>query len=123
MGWTSYHAEYYKKNGAVERKAECDAYFLKGLNKGHYQVLKSAMVGSVYYAAVRNLTRSVKQEDGSCQYEPLPEEKQSVWAAVILTTTNQKDYFNFSYKAMTEDYGPAEHDCPASIKTARVPRP
>ena len=55
MGWTSYHATYYKRNGSIDRKAECDAYFLEGLNRGHYEVLKSAVVGSVCYAAVRNL--------------------------------------------------------------------
>ena len=29
MGWASYRAEYYK-NGKIDRKAECDAYFLDG---------------------------------------------------------------------------------------------
>lgn len=32
MGWTSYHASYYK-NGKVDRKAECDAYFLVSILK------------------------------------------------------------------------------------------
>ena len=70
MGWTSYHATYYKRNGSIDRKAECDAYFLEGLNRGHYEVLKSAVVGSVYYAAVRNLKRYVgRDENGNYIYE------------------------------------------------------
>lgn len=114
MGWTSYHAEHYKSNGTIDRKAECDAYFLEGLNRGHYEVLKSAMVGSVYYAAVRCLTRYVgKDDNGKAIYEDA--EGLPVWAAVFLTSTNAKDYFNFSYKDMDETMGPCERSCPVSI--------
>ena len=56
MGWTGQHATHYKR-GTVDRKAECDAYFMEGLNAGFYNVLKSALVGSVYYAAVQNVKR------------------------------------------------------------------
>ena len=55
MGWTSYHANYYKKNGEIDRKAECDAYWQEGLKRGHFKVLRSSMVGSTYYAAVKPL--------------------------------------------------------------------
>ena len=48
MGWTSYHANYYK-NGTIDRKRECDNYF----DKGNCKILKSAMVGSTYYAAIK----------------------------------------------------------------------
>lgn len=71
MGWTSYHATHYKKNGTIDRKAECDAYFMDGLNAGHYRVVKSALVGSVYYAAIETLKRyGERQPDGSrpCGY-------------------------------------------------------
>ena len=96
MGWTSYHATYYKRNGSIDRKAECDAYFLEGLNRGHYEVLKSAVVGSVYYAAVRNLKRYVgRDENGNYIYEDAVNEP--VRAAVFLTQTDSKDYFNFYY--------------------------
>ena len=54
MGWTSYNAQYYK-NGTVDRKKECDEYWEGGLNRGHFKVLKSTMVGSTYYAAVKIL--------------------------------------------------------------------
>ena len=115
MGWTSYQATHYKKNGQIDRKTECDALFLEGEIGRHYEVLKSTMVGSVYYAAVRTLEKSVKQENGSYRYEPLSEEEQPIFAAVILTQTKLHTYHNFFYKEMTEDCGPAEHSCPASI--------
>ena len=64
MGWTSYEATYFKKNGDIDRKAECDAYFMRD-NAGHYKVLKSSMKGTVYYAAVTTLTKYIgKDENG-----------------------------------------------------------
>lgn len=115
MGWTSYHAGYYK-NGKIDRKAECDAYFLEGLNRGHFDVLKSAMVGSTYYAAVKPLKKSGgKDENGNYIYVDRPESEQFVFAVVFLTSTDSKDYFNFSYKDMSEDMGPFQCDCPKSI--------
>lgn len=43
MGWTGYMPTHLKKGGIVDRKAECDAYFMEGPNRGNFQVLKSAM--------------------------------------------------------------------------------
>lgn len=114
MGWTSYHAQHYNRNGSVNRKAECDDYFLGGLNKGCYEVLKSTVVGSVYYAAVRRLKRYVgKDENGNGIYEDVTNEP--VWAAVFLTRVDSRDYFNFAYKDMSEDVEPFYYDCPLSI--------
>lgn len=115
MGWTSYHATHYK-NGKIDRKAECDAYFMEGLNRGHYDVLKSAMVGSTYYAAVQGLRRYVgKDENGTYIYEPIPENKRITFGVVFKTSTDMKDYYNFSYKDMDETCGPYERDCPKGI--------
>lgn len=115
MGWTSYHAIYYK-NGNVDRKRECDAYFEEGLNRGHFKIVKSAMVGSVYYAAVQSLRRYVgKDDNGNSIYEPIPENEVDIWAAVFLTSVNNKDYYNFYYKDMDESVGPCECKCPSSI--------
>lgn len=115
MGWTSYHATHYK-NGKIDRKAECDAYFLEGLNRGHFDVLKSSMVGSTYYAAIRPLKKSNgKDENGNYIYVDRPKEEQYVFAIVFLTSTDMKDYFNFSYKDMSEDMCPFQYDCPKSI--------
>ena len=95
MGWTSYHATYYKK-GKVDRKAECDAYWTEGLNRGYYNVLKSAMVGSTYYAAIQPLKKNVgKNERGENIYEDIPENEREVFAIIFLTSTDIKQYFNF----------------------------
>ena len=109
MGWTSYHATHYK-NGKVDRKAECDAYFTEGLNEGFYRLEKSTMIGSVYYAAVTGLKRynGEKQED-------VPENEQHTFGVVFLTSVDSKNYYNFSYKDMDETCGPFCYDCPESI--------
>ena len=111
MGWTSYRALNYRKDGTIDRRAECDAYFMEGLNRGHYRVEKSTMVGSVYYAAVTSLKKYV----GNDRYEDLPEDDQFTFAVVFLTIVDMKDYYNFSYKDMDESCGPFSYDCPESI--------
>lgn len=123
MGWTSYHATHYKWIGkgtkrsyVVDRKAECDAYFMEGLNRGHFNVLKSSMVGSTYYAAVQRMVRYIgKGENGEGIYEPLPENERATFGIVFLTSTDTKDYYNFSYKDMDESMGPGYCDCPKGI--------
>ena len=121
MGWTSYHATHYK-NGKVDRKAECDAYFLEGLNRGHYEVVKSAMRGAIYYAAVKHLVKYVgRDEDGKSIYESLPKEDQSTFAAVFVTSVDNNDYYNFSYKDMEESMGPCYYDCPVNILNVLSP--
>lgn len=121
MGWTEYHATYYK-NGKIDRKAECDAYFVEGLNRGFYELLKSSMVGSTYYAAVRPLKKSGgKDENGEYIYVDIPENEQMVFAAVFLTSTNIKDYYNFAYKNMDESCGPCQCECPKGILDLLTP--
>lgn len=119
MGWTSYHASHYKYvqgKRIIDRKAECDAYFMEGLNRGYYNVLKSAMVGSTYYAAVQALKRCAgKDESENYIYEDIPENEREAFAVVFLTSTDMKDHFNFSYKDMDESMGPYKYDCPKGI--------
>ena len=100
MGWTSYHATHYK-NGIVDRKAECDNIINGDMESTKWEVLKSTMRGSVYYAAVRRTNKQTGER--------------YVFAAVFLTSTDSKDYFNFSYKDMDETAGPYKCDCPLSI--------
>lgn len=115
MGWTSYHATHYK-NGQIDRKAECDAYWLEGLNAGHFEVVKSAMVGIVYYAAIRALKKYVGKDDNDKSiYEDIPEDQRETFGVVFLTSTDKKDYFNFAYKDISEDMGPYESKCPVGI--------
>ena len=121
MGWTSYHATHYK-NGKVDRKAECDAYFMEGLNRGYFDVLKSSMVGSVYYAAVKPLKKyGEKDENGEKVIVDMPVDEQRVIGVVFLTSTDSKDYFNFSYKDMSETSGPCYYDCPKGILDLLTP--
>ena len=111
MGWTGTMATHYKENGKIDRKAECDAYFEEGLNRGNFKVLKSAMVGSVYYAAVKNLVKCIgNNEEGRGVYVPIDNGR--VWGAVFLTSVEKGEFY---YKDMSEDVGPAESKCPVSI--------
>ena len=96
MGWSSKKAINYYQNGLINRKQECDAYFY---DEDNYEIVRSTMVGVTYYAAVRLLN-----------YDQHP-----VVGFVISTKVDQSDYFNFSYKVISEDLGPAEIQCPDSI--------
>lgn len=103
MGWTGIHANYYR-NGKIDRKKECDAYFTED---DWCEVIKSRMVGATYYAAVR----INKSGDG----KEKPENERKIVGVVILTSVDMSDYFNFNYKVMTENDGPAYYECPRSI--------
>lgn len=111
MGWTSYRATHYK-NGKVDRKAEMDEIFTQKEHDGSdynggtrrypkMEVLKSSMVGSTYYAAVRTTN---SQTGYDC-----------TWAAVCLTSTKWDDGMNFGYKDMDETMYPYAYDCPKGI--------
>ena len=107
MGWTGYMPTHFTKSGNINRKAECDAYFMEGLNKGRFSVLKSVMKGSVYYAAVKNMVRYDKETD---TYEPIDDG--TVWGIVFLTSVEKGMFY---YKDMSEDMGPCYYDCPETI--------
>ena len=102
MGWTFYHVEPDWRTGKVDRKREMDDYMTWSEN-GYCKsvVLKSAMVGSVYYAAVHY----TNEKTG----------KNQIYAAVNLTGIARDEYMNFGYKPMGEDMGPGYYDCPAGI--------
>lgn len=102
MGWTSYHIDDTTPGG---RKAELDAIY-NWSNEGRVsRVLRSVMRGSTYYAAI----------------EHTHENKREVWAAVTLTQINNKEYFNFAYKDISEDMGPVECKAPACILDLLTP--
>jgi hypothetical protein len=106
MGWLEYHASCYK-NGKVDRKAEMDSKYNWEDESRKVEVLKSSMVGSTYYAAVKMLNETTGYENVS--------------AVVCLTSTNNKDYFNFAYKDMDETMGPFKYDCPKGILDLLTP--
>ena len=95
MGWVWYMATHYK-NGSVDRKAEMDSLF-----DDRYTVLKSSMVGRVYYAAI-------KHDD-------------EVFGFVGLTATDMRQVYNFGYKDMDETMGPGYNDCPKGILDLLTP--
>lgn len=103
MGWVSYHVETDIKNGKsfFDRKEECDLVLIRTVEEGS-KILKSAMVGSTYYAAVQT-----PKSDGACK----------VWAAIFLTSFNRSSVDNFAYKDMDETMGLSTQycKCPVSI--------
>lgn len=123
MGWTCYyHASHWKYdrkgNRSVDRRKECDDL----LNHERKEavttsdgrvypamkdtVLKSAMVGRVYYAAVK------REIVGKQPY---------VWAAVFLTCGKRTDGIVWGYKDMDETMLPYYFDCPAGILALLTP--
>ena len=80
MGWTYYNSTHLKPNGEVDRKKELDNEF-----RNDYTVLKSTMVGTTYYAAVK------KEATGE------------VFGYVALTSSDKRGGYNFGYKTVAED--------------------
>ena len=116
MGWTEQRATHYYRNGRVNIKKECDAYFLEGINKGFYRIFRSAMVGSTYYAAVQKLKRGITNRETEDEvYEDIPEDELVTFAVIFRTTTDRRSYDNFAYKDMTEFDAPGQRDCPENI--------
>lgn len=107
MGWIGYVPTHFTKSGNINRKAECDAYFMEEPNKGHFNVLKSSMKGSVYYAAVKNMVHYNRETK---TYEPIDDG--TVWGIVFLTSVEKGMFY---YKDMSEDMGPCYYDCPETI--------
>lgn len=101
MGWTYQHAKFYYENGKINKKLECDNILTWENDNRSSTVLKSTMKGTVYYAAVQTIDKI----NG----------KVKVWGCVGKIHTAMSDYHNFGYKFISEDMGPCECECPASI--------
>lgn len=109
MGWVHCFDGRRKPDGTVDRRFECDRICTwecrdeDGNVTTSGRVLKSAMVGSTYYAAVQN-------------------HKGDVWAAVFLTCGRTRhDGTAWGYKDMDETMGPCEAKCPASVLALLTP--
>ena len=107
MGWTWTCVPTQYKNGRVfiDRKAECDSIYTWSGENTKMEVIKSAMVGAIYYAAVK-VTRDKHNQ---------------IFGAVCITSTNLKEYYNFGYKDMDETCGPYHCDCPKGILDLLTP--
>ena len=80
------------------------------------------MVGSTYYGAIQRLVKYAgNNEKGERIYVPRSENEKSIFAAIFLTSTDAKDYYNFSYKEMDETVGPCYYDCPKGILDLLTP--
>lgn len=94
MGWDYTHATHYTRTGAIDRKAEIDELYTWQNDTRKAEVVRSAMVGSTYYAAIKITELSTGETETA--------------AAVALTHTNSRDYFNFGVKTMGESSGHAK---------------
>lgn len=108
MGWTHCFDGIRKPNGEIDRRRECDKLFTWAERDERWnvrrgcRVLKSSMVGSVYYAAVERYNNYTGFRD--------------VGAVVCLTCGRTRwDGTAWGYKDMDETMGPYSYDCPAAI--------
>ena len=93
MGWTYRHV-----NSPVRRAEECRSEI-----SDKYEILKDALIGSTWYAALRH------KETGK------------VHAAIVLTEVDNGDHYNFGVKFMDENMCPFYYDCPESILSLLSP--
>ncbi|PPD40419.1 MAG: hypothetical protein CTY15_14830 [Methylocystis sp.] len=86
-----------------------DAQFTFENAEGRSRVLRSALLGDTYYAAVEQQRRNGGES--------------AVFALVCLTDYNPRDVegFVFGYKDMTEHMGPCESDCPEDMLDLLTP--
>lgn len=87
MGW-----DYHHEMAPYDRRAICRNSIGNG-----YEVVKDAVVGTTYYAAVKS------PHDGS------------ISAVVILTHIDRNGYCNFGMKFIDEECGPYHCDCPRAV--------
>lgn len=95
MGWDYTHATHYTRTGAIDRKTEIDELYTWQNDTRKAEVVRSAMVGSTYYAAIKITELSTGETETA--------------AAVALTHTNSRDYFNFGVKTMGESIELLKH--------------
>ena len=113
MGWVHCFDGRRLPNGKIDRRYECDKLLTwdtkdkDGNLITTNRVLKSAMVGSTYYAAVESRSAWGARK---------------VWASIFLTCGQTKhDHTAWGYKCMDESMGPNESKCPASILALLTP--
>ena len=111
MGWTwtseAAHYDSKSKKYYINRKELCDDIYTYDGENAKLEVLKSCIIGSTYYAAVKSTNKKTGYE--------------SVFAAICLTSTNIKEHYNFGYKDMDETCGPYKFDCPKNILDLLTP--
>lgn len=101
MGWTGTWCTNTYPNGKVKVKEELDKIFTWHSLERDVSVIKSRMVGSTYYAAIRVYHKPKNEED--------------IIGYVVLTSQDKRSGCNFLYKEISETMGPTECKCPESI--------
>ncbi len=101
MSW-DYTRAIYWKNGRIDRKAECDDRFTWKNDDKKVSVVKSSMVGSTYYGAI-------KIEKA---------EETSVIGVVVMTS---QDGYDIGMNVAEETCGPIKAECPKSILKLLTP--
>lgn len=95
MGWTTERI-FKEKLTAKEKKEHIERYF----DTNHYEVVKSSVVGNVYYAAIKTKRTG------------------DIWAYVVLTMNRP---YEFGTKPMDESMCPCYYDCPKGILDLLTP--
>lgn len=93
MGWDFHH-----EVAPYDRRAICRRHI-----SDKYEVVKDAVVGTTYYAALRCKETGV------------------VHALVVLTQVWRGQYCNFGMKWLGEDDGPGDCECPKSVLEVLTP--
>lgn len=93
MGW-----DYHHEVAPYNRRTICRSNIGNG-----YEVVKDAVVGTTYYAAVKSPRDS------------------KVGAVIILTKIDRNGYCNFGMKWLGEEDGPFKCECPKSVLDALSP--
>ena len=109
MGWDYTHATHYTRTGAIDRKAEIDELYTWQNDTRKAEVVRSAMVGGTYYAAVKVTILSTGEAETFAE------------TLVGDDDTNKPGLFQLGVKTMGESSGPCEDHCPASILSLLSP--
>lgn len=110
--WIGCKAIYFKENGDIDRKRECDRFLEEHLDHERYRIVHASMYCNVYYVAVAETKRMIS-ENGIDQYQTIPEEQQDVTAIIIATKTESKELIFMNYEKESDT--PICIDCPNSI--------
>ena len=110
MGWTSYTID---KRATIDQTLRQEfTQSSQGGTRAAFDVIHSATVGAVWYAAMRQTTYDTSTPDGSTR------ERVTYYGLVCLTqrrTPKGSDRTEFFYKDMDETALPFYFDCPARI--------
>ena len=114
--WISHKAQYFKKNGDIDRKKECTCFLLDTINSDLYEVVHAAFYCNVYYAAVVQTKIFNDQE-----YKEIPKEEQEITAMVIDTKTEKKEFIYLNLLSDTDDENSQEwrKQCHKSLQIKR----